>query len=348
MPLSHLEFKDLRNEIEDSIAGKTAETVRNSSLKWFGGLFAIMGLGGWAFLNASFERKLDDVSRESRRQLDEQAQLLDAELREARFQLFQIEQSRENIQQIQSEVETIQSDSRSALDDINDTTDKVRFLQEKYLIDIALLLHTRDRLIGQAAAIERRVSEWEEAGLQNAATELSNPLSDVEGLSAWGEQKVIILRERPSEDEVAATEEGRDPDRDQQDGIRMLGVSSNIRIALAQRGYEVEEWDVGIGTAESEVAGILRGGAEVPVFAHDAPALIAHPEFDGSEREIAGLKDYLQKQHGLTNMSAISTEDFAPSETYRASYRALLASEAQFDIGDVAILYLPLSTRVDP
>lgn len=347
MPLSHLEFKDLRNEIEDSIADKTAETVRNSSLKWFGGLFAIMGLGGWAFLNASFERKLDDVSRESRRQLDEQAQLLDAELREARFQLFQIEQSRENIQQIQSEVETIRSDSRGALDDINQTTGKVRFLQEKYLIDVALLLHTRDQLIGQAAAIERRIGQWQEVGIQSASAEAGSLLPAADQTSQWGERKVIILRERPSEDESAAVEQGRDPERDRLDGFRMLGVSSNLRVALAKRGYEVEEWDVGIGTAESEVAAILRGGAEVPDFAHDAPALIAHPEFDGPERDIAGLKDYLQKQHGLTSMSAFATEDFAPSETYRSSYRALLASEAQFDIGEVAVLYLPLSTRVD-
>lgn len=345
MPLSHLEFKDLRNEIEDSIGDKTAETVRNSSLKWFGGLFAIMGLGGWAFLNASFERKLDDVSRESRRQLDEQAQLLDAELREARFQLFQIEQSRENIQNIQSEVENIRSESRGVLTDIKQTTSQVGFLQEKYLVDVALLLHTRDKLIGQAAAIERRIGQWEKAGLQTASAATGKLELTPEQPADWGAKKIVILRERPgdAEDAVAA---GRDADSDHDNGVRMLGLSSNLRVALARRGYEVEEWDVGLGVAEKEVKAILRTGAAVPRFDHNAPALFAHPDFDGTDGVVGELKQYLQKQHGLASMAAVTTDDFAPSETYRASFRELSAAEAEFEIGEIAVLYLPLETQV--
>ncbi len=345
MPLSHLEFKDIRNEIEDSIADKTAETVRNSSLKWFGGLFAIMGLGGWAFLNASFERKLDDVSRESRRQLDEQAQLLDAELREARFQLFQIEQSRENIQNIQSEVESIRTESREALDNIKETTNQVGFLQEKYLIDIALLLHTRDQLIGQAAAIERRVGQWEQVGLQTASAATGKLGPALEQPAEWGEKKVVILRERPgdAEETTAAVQEA---DEDIDNGVRMLSLSSNLRVALARRGFEVEEWDVGLGVAEKEVKAFLRTGAAVPRFDHNAPALFAHPEFDGANGVVGELKQYLQKQHGLASMAAVITDDFAPSMPYRGSYRELSAGEAQFGVGQIAILYLPLATQV--
>ena len=74
--------------------------------------------------------------------------------------------------------------------------------------------------------------------------------------------------------------------------------------------------------------------------------MFAHPDFDDASGAVSELSQYLQKQHGLARMSAFTTDDFAPSETYRASYRELSAAEAQFEIGEIAILYLPLATQV--
>ncbi|MEM1399847.1 MAG: hypothetical protein AAGF58_08195 [Pseudomonadota bacterium] len=338
MSLSHTEFKDLRNEIENAIVDKASKAVLNSALKWIGMIALVGGAGGYAIINSAFQKQLGELARENRLEIDQLARELNDQLRQARYEIMRVEHVREEMERSTASVEML----NEATEDLAVRANRAKEISDDvtadFRLELPIVLFTRDHVIGQVAQIEREVLERTGASAQEGRYPLKsvNPPADDwlvgEGI-AWGERKVIILRERP-----AAEVEDTAPFQEMQ----LRGLSATLRIGLARNGYEVEEWVTKPGAPESDIAELFSDGGASASYSIDQPAILAHEEFGGRLETVTDLQNYLQNEEGLETVQAVATPSFAPDPGFRYSFSDLQAEAPKFEIGEVAVLYLPL------
>ena len=330
MPLTHAEYRDLREEIEENIAEKAIAKVRRNLFTWLGIGATLMGLGGWAFLTMAFERKGDEIARHNQQELDEQSLRLDAELREAQYQLFRIEEARQTIREFQAEMDEIRTDSEGLFDALDAEVDRV---QISYAVEMAHLVYTRDRLAYDVALLKRHIDNLYTAGFPGAGGLDKTFLLEEPGRPA---RKIVILRESAGDTASKASLVA---------AVDLADLSSRLRVALATHGYEIEEWVTTRGASPEDdiTEGLFTGDDGAPLFSVDRAVIFAHDQFDGPEESLSELVDYMEEQPGVGRVGALPSALFSPKSGYLKSRAVALGGEVDYEPHELAVLYLPLA-----
>lgn len=346
--LSYNEYQGLKNELVTTVISEVLPQARRQTIAVFLLLTTVMGLGGRAFIQNMFENELDKLSQRYEERIGLLTIDVNAEIREAQRQSLSAElasqdvikrtenslaltenlvtETKTNVDTILMEVDRARKETEIAYNEFLQNEKLIEFIANSYTSEMGMLLYSRDQVLGELTHLRDRLealARMQDVVHRDTASESHKPLS-------WGQRKIIVLRRQSPDSQGAVSSEAE---------WRQSQLSSNVRISLARRGFEVEEWSVRYDNVESEISSLLVQGAPVPKFDKNAPLLLAHTEFESSDGDVAA---YLLTQEGLSNLAAISSDEFYPSENYRGSFSEAQSTQPKFEIDEIAVLYLPL------